>query len=110
MTLSGVVNNPRSTWYDFFGLPEDIDEITLSDVRNVVTSYVMPSAAQTEKDTDGEDSYERSDAEDAQGESGDHEEDSSGQPDKAPRRAPGATAITPKYSPSPRPKVAGVQH
>ena len=47
MSLSGVVNNPRSSWLEYFGLPDDIDEYTLSDVTSAVSSYVLPSSAAT---------------------------------------------------------------
>ena len=44
--LTGVVNNPRSGWLEYLGLPEDLDEWTLDDVRSSVSSYVTtPRAA-----------------------------------------------------------------
>lgn len=39
--LTGVVNNPRSTWLQYFGLPEDIDKWTLEDMRTSASSYVQ---------------------------------------------------------------------
>ena len=43
--LSGVVNNPRATWLQYFGLPEDLDEWTLEDARSAMSSYVSSAAA-----------------------------------------------------------------
>ena len=42
---AGVTNNPRTTWLEYFGLPDDLDEYTLSDVTSAVSSYVLPAAA-----------------------------------------------------------------
>ena len=30
--MSSVTNNPRTTWLEYFGLPDDLDEYTLADV------------------------------------------------------------------------------
>ena len=46
--IAGVVNNPRpATWLEYFGLPDDIDEWTIDDVRGSVTSLMgqTPGAA-----------------------------------------------------------------
>ena len=32
--LSSVANNPRSGWLEYLGLPEDLDEWTVEDVRS----------------------------------------------------------------------------
>ena len=42
--FSSVVNNPRQSWAEYLGLPEDLDEYTLDEVRSSVSSYVMPAA------------------------------------------------------------------
>mmetsp|Transcript_61890 Transcript_61890/g.122364 ORF Transcript_61890/g.122364 Transcript_61890/m.122364 type:complete len:756 (-) Transcript_61890:927-3194(-) len=39
--LTGVVNNPRATWLQYFGLPEDMEDWTLQDMRASVSSYVQ---------------------------------------------------------------------
>merc|ERR1719223_739639 len=36
--LTGVANNPRSGWLEYFGLPEDIDEWTIEDLRGLVVT------------------------------------------------------------------------
>ena len=41
--MSSVTNNPRQGWLEYFGLPDDLDEYTLADVRSAVTAYVAPA-------------------------------------------------------------------
>ena len=43
--FTSVVNNPRQTWSEYLGLPEDLDEYTLDDVKTSVSSYVLPSTS-----------------------------------------------------------------
>jgi len=40
--LSGATNNPHRSWYDYFGLPDDLAEWTIDDVRSTVVS-IAPS-------------------------------------------------------------------
>lgn len=42
--FSSVVNNPRRSWTSYLGLPEDLDDFTLEDVRSSVSAYVAPAA------------------------------------------------------------------
>ena len=42
MALSSVSNNPRATWLEYLGLPEDLDEWTLVDVKYTVSAYLSP--------------------------------------------------------------------
>ena len=43
--FSSVVNSPRQTWATFLGLPDDLDEYTLEDVRLSVSSYMVKSSS-----------------------------------------------------------------
>ena len=41
--FSSTVNNPRTSWLEYLGLPEDFDEWTLVDVKDSVSSYLLPA-------------------------------------------------------------------
>jgi hypothetical protein len=43
--FSSVVNSPRQSWATFLGLPDDLDEYTLEDVRLSVSSYMVKSSS-----------------------------------------------------------------
>ena len=43
-SLLSVTNNPRASWYDYLGLPEDFDDWTLVDVKDSVSAYLQPAA------------------------------------------------------------------
>ena len=48
--LSSVANNPRSGWLEYLGLPEDLDEWTVEDVRSTaaglgLSALVGPATA-----------------------------------------------------------------
>ena len=41
--FTSVANNPRASWLEYLGLPEDMDEWTLVDVKDSVSSYLRPA-------------------------------------------------------------------
>jgi len=43
MALSSVSNNPHTSWLEYLGLPEDLDEWTLVDVKYSVSAYLSPA-------------------------------------------------------------------
>lgn len=43
--MQGVANNPRAGWLEYFGLPDNLDEFTLDDLRTKVSEYVSAPAA-----------------------------------------------------------------
>ena len=43
--LSSVANNPRSGWLEYLGLPEDLDEWTVEDVRSTAAGLGLSAPA-----------------------------------------------------------------
>ncbi|EOD09244.1 vacuolar protein sorting 54 [Emiliania huxleyi CCMP1516] len=42
--LSGATNNPNTSWLDYFGLPDDLGEWTIDDVRSTVATMTITVA------------------------------------------------------------------